>query len=100
MARYLMDHCNNNRTDVCDPKVSYSRWPKELRDVGDIPLFPRGKKQEELDKICEACPHACFIAENNCPVCQNKLNKLGKPVKATLVSRIGSFAVYHYVCEF
>ena len=99
MPRFLMDYCINNRTILCDPRVSYSRWPKCLKRAEDIPEFPKQKAQEELDALCEACPHACFIIEAYCPICGHKKMTLAEPVKIKLYNHLGRIETNHYKCE-
>jgi hypothetical protein len=99
MAKFLMDFCFNNRTDICNDKVRYSRWPKRLNSSNDIPPFPVGKAQEELDVICEECPHAMFIIEECCPVCSECKMSLVEREKIMLNGRLGAIKLYHYVCD-
>ena len=99
MARFLLDYCINNRTDLCDPRVSYSRWPKCLERPDDIPTFPEGKAQEMLDRLCETCAHACFIVKTRCPVCRCNKMVLAEPSKIVLYNRLGPLDAYRYICE-
>ena len=99
MPRYLMDHCLNNRTECCNTKVSFSRWPKVFRCSDDIPQFPEGKEQEELDTICEACPNAVIMIEDKCPVCLKYGVRLGLPKRVVLCGKLGDVPAYHYVCD-
>ena len=94
-----MDHCLNNRRECCDKKVSYSRWPRMFRSVDDIPQFPVGDDQDELDRICEACPNALFMIEDKCPVCLGYGLSLGIPKKVVLSGLLGDMSVYHYKCD-
>ena len=99
MARFLMDYCLNNRQQGCNERVRYSRWPKLLRFISDIPAFPVGKAQERLDEICESCPNAVFMIEDKCPVCNEYSLSWGSLKKVFLRSQLGPFTAYHYVCE-
>jgi len=82
MERYLMDYCINYNSEGCQPEIKNARRLKEITN-GKIPLWPSGKEQMELDKICEKCISRYFeISENVCPVCRNeefeKLVKAGR----------------------
>jgi hypothetical protein len=69
MERYLMDHCVNHDSETCQPEIKNARRATEIKD-GKIPLWPSGKEQAELDKICEKCASRYFEISNYiCPVC-------------------------------
>ena len=99
MPRYLMDFCLNNRKEICNEKVKYSRWPRLINSPEDIPPFPIGKAQDELDEICENCAHALFIVDKCCPLCSGHKLDLADPKKVVLNSDLGAINVYHYICS-
>jgi len=79
MVRYLMDYCINYESETCQPKIKNARRATEIKN-GKIPLWPSGKEQEELDKICERCALRYFkISEYVCPVCHGE--EFSKEVK-------------------
>ena len=49
--------------------------------TGNIPIWPSGKEQEELDKICEKCASRFFIiSKYECPLCHSdKFQKIVGP---------------------
>jgi hypothetical protein len=98
MPRYLMDLCINNRKDVCNEKVRYARWPKQLNKPSDIPDFPKGINQEYLDNICENCLYAVFIVEAACPFCSGTSFKLAEAERVALYSDLGPIYLYKYLC--
>ena len=64
-----MDYCSNYRSEKCQKEIINARLFREIKN-GDIPLFPFGKEQEKLDKICEKCESRLFsISKHECPLC-------------------------------
>jgi len=99
MPRFLMDRCLNNRKDICNEKVKYSRWPRRLGSTNDIPVFPLGKAQDELDDICQECPHAMFVFQECCPVCSELKISLVEHEKIVLKDSLSVNKFYLYICS-
>jgi len=93
-----MDYCLNSRKDVCNKRVRFSRWPKQMESSEDIPSFPLGRAQEELDHICEDCPHAIFLIEDRCPVCMTEIIRVKEPTKTIFYGKLGPIRAYHCEC--
>lgn len=95
MARFLMDLCFKYKNSDCKVnEVKNARRASEIKEAGEIPLFPYGEAQERLDQICEKCKDRMFeIQESVCPVCQGGLGP-------ALISewQAGSMKVYQYRC--
>jgi ribosomal protein L37E len=96
MMRNLLHLCLNQGTDKCHTKIRNVLLPQRIGADGTIPLWPTGKEQEELDKICEKCNEAVFeIKERNCPVC------LGTRLDVPLIKggTVNSLKIFNYKCE-
>ncbi|MDD8026740.1 MAG: hypothetical protein PHI34_09510 [Acidobacteriota bacterium] len=84
MERYLMDYCNNYNSKKCQEEIKNARSAHEIKN-GDIPLFPSGKEQEKLDKICEKCESRIFsISKKECPLCHG--DRFEKIVRSVSIS--------------
>ncbi|MCJ7589513.1 MAG: hypothetical protein MUQ00_16690 [Candidatus Aminicenantes bacterium] len=96
MEKYLLHLCPNQGSEKCHPDVKYVLLPQKIENNGKIPLWPVGKEQEELDKICGKCSEAIFeIEERKCPACRSE--KLILPIIISGI--VNSQKVYHYICE-
>jgi Zn finger protein HypA/HybF involved in hydrogenase expression len=72
MERYLMDCCDNYKSESCHPEIIAARRNAEIIN-GKIPLWPSGKEQEKLDEICAKCDSRYFrISKYECPACHNQ----------------------------